>query len=230
VGSAGVQVALFTAVALLRTATALQAAEYVAEGATVVWTPQLALTDNSASTAGVVVSWSTTSGAIVLSPAQTQASAQGVAETVATIGPLTAGAQAVASGCAWSSVCASFTAYGVAAANLRLAVVSGANQVVGANNTLVPVVLMVTDTDSDPVAGAVVQIYQTVSAWGPACPGRGRCPIAPVIASSTSSMTSDASGRITVTPQQVAGVAGVTNLAAATGTQGFVSLTLQEQP
>jgi hypothetical protein len=44
------------------------------------------------------------------------------------------------------------------------------------------------------------------------------------------SITSDANGKITVTPQQVAGVAGVTNIAAATGTQGFVSLALQEQP
>jgi hypothetical protein len=33
-----------------------------------------------------------------------------------------------------------------------------------------------------------------------------------------------------VTPQQMAGAAGVTNIAAATGTQGFVSLALQEQP
>jgi hypothetical protein len=90
--------------------------------------------------------------------------------------------------------------------------------------------LAVTDTDSHPVAGAVVQIYQTVNAWEAACPDRGRCPVAPVYASSASSITSDANGMITVTPQQVAGVAGVTNIAAATGTQGFISLALQEQP
>ena len=230
VGSAGTQVASFTAVVLVRTATPLQASEYVAEGATTVWTPQLGLTDNSASTAGVLVNWATTSGPMVLTPSQTQASAQGIAETVATIGPLTADGQAVASGCAWTTVCGSFTAYGVAAADFRLVVVSGAGQIVGASSTLVPVVLQVTDTSSHPVAGAVVQVYQTVNAWGPACPVRGRCPISPVEVSSASSITSDANGMITVTPQQIGGVAGVTNIAAATGTQGFVSLALQVQP
>jgi IPT/TIG domain len=230
VGSAGTQVASFTAVALVRTATSVQAAEYVAEGATVVWLPQMMVTDNSASTAGVLVNWSATAGPIVLSPSQTQVNTSGIAETVATIGPLAAGAEAVASGCAWTSVCASFTAYGVGAADLRLVVVSGANQIVSADSTLVPVVLQVTDTDSHPVAGAVAQIYQTVNAWEGACPARGACPIAPVYASSASSITSDANGMITVTPQQIAGVAGVTNIAAATGTQGFVSLALQEQP
>jgi hypothetical protein len=229
-GSAGTQIASFTAVALVRTATAQQATEYIAEGATVVWTPQITMTDNTASTAGVLVNWLATSGPIVLSPSQTEASAAGIAETVATIGPLSAGAEAVASGCAWTTVCASFMAYGVAAADLRLVVVSGANQVVSASNTLVPVVLLVTDTASHPVAGAVVQIYQTVNAWEGACPARGACPVAPVDASSTSSITSDVNGMLTVTPQQVAGVAGVTNIAAATGTQGFVSLALQELP
>jgi hypothetical protein len=114
--------------------------------------------------------------------------------------------------------------------DLRLVVVSGANQIVGAGSTLVPVVLQVTDTVSHPVAGAVVRIYQTVNAWEAACPATGRCPIAPVNASSAASNTSDANGMITVTPQQIAGAAGVTNIAAATGTQGFVSLALQEQP
>jgi hypothetical protein len=35
---------------------------------------------------------------------------------------------------------------------------------------------------------------------------------------------------ISVAPQQIARVAGVTNIVAATGTQGFISLALQEQP
>jgi hypothetical protein len=230
VSSAGTQVASFTAVMQVRTATPVQATEYLAEGATVVWTPQITLTDNTASTTGVLVNWQASSGSIVLSPSQTQASAQGIAETVATTGPLGAGAEAVATGCAWTTVCANFMAYGVAAADLRLTVASGANQTVNASSTLVPVVLLVTDTASHPVAGAVVQVYQTVNEWDVACPARGPCPIAPVYASSSSSAVSDANGMITVTPQQLAGVAGVTNIAAATGTQGFVALALQEQP
>ncbi len=123
-----------------------------------------------------------------------------------------------------------FTTEGVDPADLRLVVVSGADQAIAADGTFTPVVLRVTDTASHPVAGAVVQIYQTVDAWQPACPDRGRCPIPPVLASSQSSLVSDANGLLSVVPQQISGTAETTNLAAATGTQGFLSLTLQDQP
>jgi hypothetical protein len=43
-------------------------------------------------------------------------------------------------------------------------------------------------------------------------------------------LISDASGLLTITPQQLTGVAETTNLAVATGTQGFLSLTLEKQP
>jgi hypothetical protein len=39
---------------------------------------------------------------------------------------------------------------------------------------------MATDTASHPVAGAGGQLYRKVSSLEPACPDRGRCPIAPV--------------------------------------------------
>jgi hypothetical protein len=229
-GSAGTQTAAFTAITLVRSLTPEQSMEYIAEGATVAWGLQVAAADNTASTAGVLVQWQAVSGSAVLSPGESVVNGGGVAQSVAMVGPAAAGGQAVLSACAWTTVCASFTAQGVAATDLRLQIVSGANQTVRANGTLAPVVLMVTDTASHPVAGAMVQLYQTVSAWEPACPDRGRCPIAPVNASSTSSATSDTSGLITLTPQQIAGVGGVTNIVAVTGTQGFVSLTLEEQP
>jgi hypothetical protein len=90
--------------------------------------------------------------------------------------------------------------------------------------------LLVTDAVSHPVAGAVVQVYQTVDAWQLSCPDRGRCPIPPVLASTQYSLISDANGLLTITPQQLVGAAETTNLAAATGTQGFLSLTLEKQP
>jgi hypothetical protein len=165
-----------------------------------------------------------------VSPASSQVNSQEMAQTVATAGPLTAGGQAVLSGCAWTNTCASFTTQGVDLADLRLIAVSGAGQIVSASGSLASVVLQVTDTASHPVAGAVVQIYQTVDAWEAACPDRGRCPIAPVLASSQSSAVSDANGFLTVAPQQTSSIAETTNLVAATGTQGFISLALQKQP
>jgi hypothetical protein len=229
-GVDGTAVASFTAATRVQAATAIQASEYIVEGATVEWGPQLSVTDNFASTAGLPVGWQAISGAVSVSPASSQVNSQEIAQTVATAGPLMAGGQAILSGCAWTNTCASFTTVGVDVADLRLIAVSGAGQIVSANGTLTPVVLQVTDTASHPVAGAVVQIYQTVDAWEAACPDRGRCPIPPVLGSSQSSGVSDANGLLTIVPQQIPGIAETTNLAAATGTQGFISLALQKQP
>jgi len=229
-GVDGTAVASFTALAEVRSATAVQPVEYIAAGAVVQWSPQLEVADTVFSTTGALVNWQVVSGPVVVSPAQSQVNVAGAAQTLATAGPLLPGAQAIFSGCAWTTVCASFTTQGVDPADLRLVAVGGAGQIVAASGTLTPVVLRVTDTAGDPVAGAVVEIHQTVDEWQLPCPDRGRCPNPPVLASSSSSMTSDANGLVTVTPQQLAGVAGTTNLAAATGTQGFLSLTLEEQP
>ncbi len=229
-GSAGTQVASFNAVARVRSTTAVQASEYIAGGATFAWTPQAIVSDSTVSTIGLPVNWQASSGPVTLSSSQSQVGAQSVAQTVATIGPLAGGTQATLSGCAWTTVCANFTAEGVAAADLRLVVASGGGQAINSGGTLAPVVLLVTDTLSHPVAGASVQVYQTVNAWQPACPERGRCPVAPVFSSSAFSITSDGDGLVTVTPQQMIGVAGETNIAATAGTQGFVATALEERP
>jgi hypothetical protein len=89
---------------------------------------------------------------------------------------------------------------------------------------------MVTDTSGDPVAGAPVAIHQTVDAAEMPCPVRGPCPIAPVLAGSQAAAVSDQEGMVSVTPMQVAGVAEITNLAVAAGTQGFISLSLSQGP
>ena len=87
-----------------------------------------------------------------------------------------------------------------------------------------------TDAAAHPVAGAVVEVHQTVDAQQMACPDRGRCPVPPTVDASVSSVTSGDDGLITITPIQIPGVAETTNIAAATGTQGFLSLALQKQP
>jgi hypothetical protein len=229
-GVDGTATASFTSITQVRTATAVQPVEYVAAGATVAWTPQLNVADNTASTAGVPVDWRRISGPVAASPGQSQVNTQGVASTLATVGPLGPGAQALLSGCAWTNVCATFTTQGVDPAELRLVAVSGAGQIVSASGALNPIVLLVTDRASHPVAGATVQVYQTVDAWQLSCPDRGRCPIPPVLASTQISLVSDANGLLTITPQQLIGIPETTNLAAATGTQGFLSLTLEKQP
>jgi hypothetical protein len=167
---------------------------------------------------------------MVVSPASSTADAQNIAQTQATTGPLASGAQATAVACAWIAICTNFSAIAVDASQWQLTVVSGEGQSILATGTFAPVVLRVTDAASHPVAGASVEIYQTLDAWQPSCPSHGRCPIPPVYGTSTTTAISTVAGLITITPMQLAGVAGVTNIAAAAGPHGFVSMALQEQP
>jgi hypothetical protein len=215
----------FTAVARVRTTTMEQPVEYVPAGATVNWQPAVVLADNSAGTAGVGVNWRVTAGPMALASGVTVADGQGLASAVATVGPLAGGEQATGQVCAWVSVCAGFSAVGVGAATLQVDVVSGAGQSEGVSGVLGPVVLRVTDGAGHVVSGAAVEVHQSVEG-GTACAGRGRCPVAPVLGSDSSEVVSDASGLVTVVPEQVADVAEVTNVAVAVGTQGFCSLAL----
>ena len=222
-----VQTVTFTSAT--RSITPVRPVEYVAAGATVAWTPQVSVVQNGAPAAGAVVSWSA-SGVIAISPASSLADSLGVAQVAAIAGPLAAGAQASAQACAWTTVCANFTAVSVDPSAWRLVVVSGAGQSVSASATFAPVVLRVTDGGGNPVAGAPVAVHQTVDAAEMPCPTRGPCPIAPVLAASNVAAISDADGLVSVTPMQISGVGELTNVAVATGTQGFVSLSLEQQP
>jgi hypothetical protein len=227
---AGTQTASLTIAIRVRTLTPVQALLYVAAGATFVWIPQVEASDNSAPTMGVVVNWQPVLGGMIFSPAQSPVNAMGVAETQVSVGPLAAEEQETASACAWTTICATFVAQGVDPADWRIEVVSGAGQSVAATDVLAPVVLRVTDTAGDAVAGALVEFHQTVAAWQAPCPDRGRCSVPPDESAQVSSATSDVGGLVTVVPLQIAGGAEITNLVAATGTQGFVSLSLQKQP
>lgn len=228
-GIAGIQTAVFTATTRIRSITALNPTQYVAADATFVWTPQVLLADNSGSTVGVSVSWSGT-GPLSITPVVFMTDAHSIAQVQATTGPLTAGAQATVAACAWTAVCSSFTAIGVDASQWQLTVVSGAGQSIPASGTFAPVVLRVTDAASHPVAGAVVEVHQTLDAWQPPCSDHGRCPVSAVYGTSITAPISDANGLVTITPLQLTGVPAITNLAAATGLHGFLSLTMLEHP
>jgi len=221
------QTVTFNAVA--RSISALQPLEYIAAGAAVAWSPQAAVIQNGAPAAGVAVAWSASAG-LTLPASSSLANPSGIAQIAAIAGPLAAGAQATAQACAWTNLCANFSAIGVDPSAWRIVVVNGANQSVSAAAIFAPVVLMVTDGNGNPVAGAPVAIYQTVNTGEMPCPNRGPCPNAPMLAASQAPATSDANGLVSVVPMQLAGFAEVTNLAAATGTQGFAALALLRQP
>ncbi|MEO8735633.1 MAG: IPT/TIG domain-containing protein [Edaphobacter sp.] len=228
--SYGIRTSSFTALARVRTVVPVLPVQYIAADAIVLWTPQVNVVDNSAPTAGVLVDWQPVSGAMLVSPAQSQVNAYGIAQTMATAGPLSAGTQATGSACGWTTTCAIVAAQGVGAADWRLEIVSGAGQSVSPADSFATVTLRVTDTTAHPVAGVVVQIHQTVDAWQMPCPDHGRCPVPPEYGSAVSTAISDTNGVITITPLQVPGMEEVTNIVAATGNAGFMSLSLEKQP
>lgn len=220
-----IRAATFNAIA--RNMTPVRPVEYLAPGATVVWTPQMTATESGVPAAGVSVNW-TASGAMLESIALSITDTLGVAQTQAVSGPLKAGEQATGQACAWTTTCASFSVMGLDPSAWRIVVVSGAGQIVPLSGSFAPIVLRVTDQDGHPVAGASVAVHQTVDAAEMPCPVHDRCPVPPVLGASTRAATSDADGLLSVIPLQIPGVAEVTNVAVATGTQGFVSLSLEQ--
>ncbi len=144
---------------------------------------------------------------------------------------MAAGAVAQGSACAWGNLCALLTVHGVSANDWRLNILSGAAQSVSSSDSLDTVVLRVEDIYGDPVAGATVQIDQTISTWQAACPESGRCPEPAILSSSSSSATSDENGLIRVGPAQMqSGIPAVTRIAAIAGSQGFATLALEKHP
>jgi hypothetical protein len=212
------------------TLTLLNPALYVAAGQQVVLTAQSSLSISGFAAAGVPVSWTPSSSGITFAgTAQSLSDSNGLASIAATIGPLQPGAQATASACAWTTVCATFTATGIDASLWTPSALEGASQSIAATSILQPVVFEITDGAGHPVAGAPVAVYQTVTGYQD-CPAQGRCPAAPLYSSAQSAAVSDANGLVTVTPQQLAGTPEDTAIAVVSGTQGFVSISLQKHP
>ncbi|WP_047492653.1 IPT/TIG domain-containing protein [Terriglobus sp. TAA 43] len=220
--------ASFTATAVARVVTLLRPTEYVASGSGAVFTPAVDVTENGAAAAGTSVVWTASTLRAGLSSSASAVGAGGLS-SIAANGSLRDGETATVQACAWSTVCSTQNLIGVAAANLRAAVVSGDAQSGAATDSLGNVALRVLDTSGNPVAGATVAVYQAVSGWQPACTS-GRCPTAPVYGTTTSNVISDDDGMVTVSPLQYANTAAVTKITASVGTQGAVTVTLLKMP
>jgi hypothetical protein len=203
------------------------ATQYLAAGAGGSWSLSLAATQDGAAAAGIPVAWSTTATAFVLMPATGVTAANGTETVVAQVTAIASGtvnlSANVMTGCGWTSVCASWTVYGVAASQWTIAVSSGGGQSVLQGVTPSVVDMLVTDGVGHALPGAAVNIYQTVYAWEGACALKGACASAPVLMTARSTAVSDGSGMVQVTPLEAPGVAQVVRIAASTGTMGFAT-------
>lgn len=210
------------------------AAQYLAAGAAGSWSLSLTATQNGAAADGAAVGWTTGATGFVLAPATGVTAANGTEGVVASVEAIAGGGNSevanVVTGCAWTSVCASWTVYGVAQPLWAIAVTSGGGQSLVEGATPAVVSFQVTDGAGHALPGATVNVYQTAYAWEGACGLRGACAAAPVLMTAQSTAVSDENGMVEVTPVEVAGVAQVVRIAAATGTMGFVSTSVAVEP
>ena len=227
-GSAASETGSFTAVVRVRTATAVRAMEYVAAGATVAWSPQVVLTDNSGPVAGVGVSWTVLSGAMTVGAGSSAANSAGVAQDSVVVGPLGVGAQAVGFGLCvgGDGLCGVWGGGGGWGG-----VAGGGGEWRGAGGG--------GDRESGAGGGAGYGWGWASGGWGggdgvpdggagSGLSGAGRCPAEAVVEQGQSSGVSDVNGLVSVTPMQESGVAEVTNMVVTVGTQGFASLALSK--
>jgi hypothetical protein len=205
-------------------------AQYLAAGAAGSWSLSLSATQDGAAAVGIPVAWSTTAAGFTLAPATGVTAANGTEAVVAQVNAIASGSTNGMTGCAWTSVCAGWTVYGVAAPQWRIAVSSGGGQSVVEGVTPAVVKLLVTDGAGHALPGAAVNIYQTAYAWEGVCALKGACASAPVLMTARSTAVSDGSGMVQVTPLEAPGMSQVVKIAAATGTQGFATASVTVVP
>jgi len=211
--------------------------QYLAAGGSESWNVALTATQDGAAAVGAPVVWTTKAAGFTVTPPGETTAANGSAAMVAQVNAISGGSGGVVestnviTGCVWSTVCTTWTVYGVAASQWVIAISSGAGQSVQlAGAALVPVVFLVTDGAGHALPGAAVNVYQTVYAWEGACGATGACASAPVLQTVKSSATSDANGLVTVQPIEVSGVTQVVRIAASAGITGFASTSLAVTP
>ena len=214
----------------VQTVTIGAATQYLAAGAAGSWGLSLMATQDGAAAGAVGVVWSTTGSGFTLAPATGTTAASGTEAVVAQVGVIASGSTNVVTGCAWTSVCAGWTVYGVAASQWVISVSSGSRQSVVEGVTPAVVTLLVADGAGHALPGATVNVYQTAYAWEGACAVKGVCASAPVLQTTRSTAVSNGNGMVQVTPIEVPGVAQVVRIAAATGTSGFATTSVVVAP
>ena len=228
-GSTTINSALtYTDVQPIRTATLTPTTQFVAAGATATYTLTLQATQDTQPAPNIPITW-TASPTLTLQSPPTATNTTGTATLTLQTTNTPASAQQL-SACLWTTICTTWTLIGIDPAQWQIAATNGANQTVPASTQLTPVTLQITDPAGHTLQGATVTLYQTVTAWEGPCPPQGRCPSAPVLTKSTTTATTDTNGQITVAPLQLPNLPQTVNLAAATGTQSFLTLSLTKTP
>ncbi len=207
---------------------------YLAAGAVFNWSPQAIVLSSGVPYPGQTVTWSTTTGATATS-SSTISDANGMAWTQVTAGPLALDTNATMYACLNGGIpggagCAQFVIAAVYPGAASLVAVSGNNQTLSVADAVAPVMLRVVDAAGQPMAGGIVNFYETLRQWTPACTGQGSCPDAPVLEQQTVQAVSAADGSVTLNPLSDGGVATQLEVVAVTGNAGTLNISIERHP
>jgi len=203
----------------------------VAAGATVSWTAQALALTNGVPVAGQSVTWRTNPGISAADKAPVLTNANGVAARTLTIGPLAPGQQATASACLnGTTQCVNYTVFGARPEFATLQAIAGTTQNLAASATPELLTLRVLDMNGNPLAGGTVTLYQSLYAWSPPCPARGRCIQSQLLSTEASVAVSAVDGTVSFIPASLPGTA--TNLLgiASTGNNGTLGIAIEQHP
>jgi hypothetical protein len=210
--------------------TALTPTLYLAAGATAAWPVEALVLTGGAPSAGQVIKWVSASGVAAPSSAATTNSF-GIAAATLTVGPLTEGQTASSNACLnGGSTCVAFTAFGSRPEYATLTPISGASQSMAVGSTPTPVSFRVLDIDGNAMAGAIVNIHQSLYAWAPPCSRHGRCPSAQLLSSTSINVVSALDGSVSIPALTKSGVPSNLIGIATTGNAGSLTFHVEQHP
>jgi hypothetical protein len=203
----------------------------LAAGTTINWITQALALSNGAPASGQTVTWQSGAGISPQGSSSSTTSSSGIASRSLTVGPLAEGQQTTSNACLnGTSQCVSFVALGARPEFAWLEPVSGTAQTLSTSGTPGLITLRVRDMNGNPMAGASVSFYQSLYAWTPPCPPRGRCAQASLLATQVAVAISALDGTVTFSPASIPGIA--TNLVAqaVTGNASTVPIAVEQHP
>jgi hypothetical protein len=203
----------------------------LAAGAAMTWTTQALTLNNGAPVPGQSVTWQTGAGINGGNGSPVLTDASGVATKALNVGPLNEGQQATAAACLnGTSQCVTFTVFGARPEFASLQSVAGTAQSIPTMATPGMITLRVLDMNGNPMAGGKVTLYQSLYAWAPPCPARGRCAQPELLGTQTSMATSGLDGTVSFTPASPPGLATNVVGVAATGNASTLKVQIERHP
>lgn len=203
----------------------------VAAGATVTWTAQALALTNGIPASGQSITWHANPGISAAGNAAVLTNSVGMAAKTLAVGPLDPGQQAIATACLnGTSQCVNYTALGARPEFVQLQAITGTAQNIAASATPGLITLRVLDMNGKPMAGGLVTLFQSLYAWSPPCPARGRCVEPQLLGMQSASATSAIDGTVSFVPASLPGTATKLIGMAATGDAGTLGIAIEQHP